>query len=288
MSRSGWVRCSKRLACPVCGKHDWCGVSGDGDIARCMRVPSDNESSHGWIHRLDQPLPMQERVATVSRQYIPPDEVDRMAREAYCDPAAVTLRRRLGTQLGVSPESLERLMVGRGLDGWLREYATFPAMDGSEQIIGIIRRFSDGKKLTVKGTRNSGVFTTNGWKRDATVYIVEGPTDVAAALDQGMHAIGRPSNTGGISAIVGLLRAHPARRLVVVGENDRKHDRRGTRPWCPANCSGCPWCFPGLYGARQTAISLAKHTGKSVVMLMPPPDYKDLRDWITRGQGKGL
>jgi hypothetical protein len=30
---SVWVRVTKRHPCPICGKGDWCGTTGDGQIA---------------------------------------------------------------------------------------------------------------------------------------------------------------------------------------------------------------------------------------------------------------
>ena len=33
-----WSPVSRRSACPVCGQPDWCAVSSDGRVARCMRI----------------------------------------------------------------------------------------------------------------------------------------------------------------------------------------------------------------------------------------------------------
>lgn len=34
----GWRHVSRRDPCPICRKPDWCAISADGEIARCMRV----------------------------------------------------------------------------------------------------------------------------------------------------------------------------------------------------------------------------------------------------------
>ncbi len=279
---SRWVRTSPSLPCPVCQRPDWCGVTEDGTAARCMRVPSDRESNGGWIHRLqERPEALDYEVKQTRKPKMPIDEIERLADMAFHDPNAVPLRKRLARKLNVSVDSLVRLRVGWSIDGWLRSHATFPAIDGNEQVIGITRRYDNGKKLTTPRTSNSGVFADCRWSPSDTLCVTEGPSDVAAALSHGMWAIGRPSNSGGAEAVSGLLKRHPARHVIVVGENDRKPDRPGTRLWCPSNCEGCPWCWPGKYGAEYTIKRLAK-LGCKATLLMPPPQYKDLREWLSK------
>lgn len=50
-----WIRVSPGRPCPICDKPDWCGISSDGSVVRCMREQSDHPSGDGWIHRLTAP-----------------------------------------------------------------------------------------------------------------------------------------------------------------------------------------------------------------------------------------
>lgn len=59
-----WVRVSRSFPCPVCGRPDWCSLSEDGEVVKCMRVPSDfskvdASGSTYYIHRQgDSPVPI--------------------------------------------------------------------------------------------------------------------------------------------------------------------------------------------------------------------------------------
>jgi len=92
---------------------------------------------------------------------------------------------------------------------------------------------------------------------DLPVLVVEGATDTAAAMDLGFVAVGRPSASGGIRQLGHLLHG---RTVVVVGEND-----------AGAGITGMEKTFEHL------RVGLA-----DVTKILPPPDSKDLRDWITK------
>ena len=61
----GWVRVSRSHPCIVCSRPDWCGITRDGSVAHCMRVPSEHPCpSGGWFHFLkDRPKRMPVRTA---------------------------------------------------------------------------------------------------------------------------------------------------------------------------------------------------------------------------------
>jgi len=86
------------------------------------------------------------------------------------------------------------------------------------------------------------------------VIVVEGQTDVAAALDLGFVAVGRPSAEGGLAFLADLL---IGRDVVIIGEND----------------SGA-----GKAGMEKTFEAL-KARCSNIIKVMPPLDAKDLRDW---------
>ena len=96
---------------------------------------------------------------------------------------------------------------------------------------------------------------------DDPVLIVEGATDVAAAFDLGLVAIGRPSSTGGLGQLAKLV---TDRLVVVVGERD---------------------AGAGIEGMERTFENV-KGSAKKAIKLLPPEGIKDLREWVRRGVTK--
>jgi hypothetical protein len=59
MASSKWVRVSKKSPCPICEQADWCSISADGAVAKCMRVAEGSFKSKDdvnggcyYLHRL--------------------------------------------------------------------------------------------------------------------------------------------------------------------------------------------------------------------------------------------
>ena len=92
---------------------------------------------------------------------------------------------------------------------------------------------------------------------DEPVFIVEGPSDVLAAESLGLVAIGKPNSRGGHAYLEGRVGCRPA---IVMGENDGGE---------------------GEHGMRNTHALLIRRTKTG--MLMPPAEFKDLRQWYVRG-----
>lgn len=86
------------------------------------------------------------------------------------------------------------------------------------------------------------------------VLVVEGHSDVAAAMDLGFVAVGRPSAKGKLELLKGVLKG---RCVVVMGENDGGAGQEG------------------MEATFSTLISCTKGIAK----LLPPDQYKDLRMW---------
>lgn len=274
---TSWTRVSHRLRCPICNRDSWCGIA--GDIVRCMRVPSDRESPSadgmGWLHG----------GAKRTEWIEPPKPTKRRDWGSECDECfnangASDARKAIASKLGVDVEAVESLRVGVWWDDYRQEQCTtWPERNARGQVVGMIRRYGDGSKLTMRGSHH-GLVYRDGWDSPTgTVWIVEGGSDTAAMVSAGMAAIGRPSNTGGVNDLRKLL--HRCERpIVVLGENDRKLDRRGEVPTCPKWCPGCPACWPGKWGASHVAATLAKELGRTIGWAMPPPGVKDARDWF--------
>ena len=60
------------------------------------------------------------------------------------------------------------------------------------------------------------------------IYVVEGPSDVAAATALGLLAIGRPSNSGGAEHVAGWVSGAPAGGAPG-GPGDRRRERPETK-----------------------------------------------------------
>lgn len=93
---------------------------------------------------------------------------------------------------------------------------------------------------------------------DWPVLIVEGATDVAAAMDLGFTCVGRPSNSGCLDTLSTLV---AGRTVIVLGEND---------------------AGPGREGMEKT-FEVLQPVVKTAIKLMPPEGIKDLRQWISQG-----
>lgn len=90
------------------------------------------------------------------------------------------------------------------------------------------------------------------------LLIVEGATDVAAALDIGFMAVGRPSNTGCLDKLTHMI---ASRDVVVMGENDAGAGAEG----------------------MEKAFEVLRPHAKQIAKLLPPDGIKDLRQWVIQG-----
>ncbi len=164
----------------------------------------------------------------------------------------------LANQLGLTVESLRKLRIG-----WhqLEGAYSFPERDSDGNVVGISLRATNGSKRFVTGGHR-GLTIPNGWHdADGITLVVEGASDVAAAMTLGLRAIGRPSNTGGEALLAKLL---DGQEFLIVGENDKKDDGS----------------WPGQTGAIAVATGIAKANGCPVRYAMPPIGTKDVRSFL--------
>ena len=241
-----FARVSKANPCPICQHGDWCRVFADG-WAECMRVPSGKPAkSGGWMHRTGEE----------PRRYVPPPlkfpaptiNATKLMKEwlAATSPAALA---EFAAALGVSTASLASLGAA-----WAPAHAAwaFPMCDGHGNAVGIRLRNDQGK-FAVRGSRQ-GLFLADV-PAQRTLFVCEGPTDTAAALDLGLFAAGRPNCCcGGAELRIYALR-HAVSRVVVVADNDK----------------------PGLDGARKVGGELRL----TFAIYVPPA--KDLREFVRLG-----
>jgi len=263
--REPMIRVSASKLCPVCQKPDWCLVASDGTAAICARTESATRSGDaGWLHRLTQSPPRREPRAPAKGRPATTDWIALAGRRV----AGLTPARRdeLARTLGLPTDALDALpLVGFHTDAG-GSYFTFPEANAGGTVVGLIRRFGDGTKKAIPGSKR-GLTLPAGWReRPGPVFVVEGPTDAAAMTAAGLAAVGRPSNSGGVAHLTELFGAWDAgRTVIVIGENDRK--------------AGGEW--PGRTGAESVARGLAGRLGRAVHMALPPAGAKDVRDWLT-------
>jgi hypothetical protein len=259
------IRVNKEHRCPVCGKPDWCLVAQDGTAAICARVEQGSKKrcgDAGWLHVFDgyrqtrngelrmkngkfrnnHPDPK----ATGPCKGAVPIDFARMA-EVFASRCSEWRVRFLANSLALTPGSLKRLGIGISAGGF-----TFPMSDEHGNIIGIRRRFDNGRKNSIKGSKN-GLFIPTGIDKATKLIICEGPTDCAAALDLGWAAIGRPNCNSKVAMAVRYVRKRP---VIIVADRD----------------------VAGIRGARKLTDELLKN-GSNVRIILPPPIYKDLRQW---------
>ena len=265
MPQDHWIRVTRETPCPVCAKPDNCSVSQDGQTVWCGRVSEGaiRENNGGqYLHRLTSPLalpPVQfrpPRAATNSST--PVRDVTQLAVQ-WATHAGLQ-RERLASLLGVSVASLTALGVG-----WHHGCWTFPERDATGTIIGINRRYPDGTKKRLHGTRAGLTYIAQWDTGTGPVFLVEGASDTAALMDVRFSVIGRPSNNAGVQMLAEMLRSFPADRpIVVIGERDLKPDGR----------------WPGREGAIRTAQGLADRLNRLIGWSFPPDEAKDARAWL--------
>jgi hypothetical protein len=124
--------------------------------------------------------------------------------------------------------------------------------DGYGNIVGIRLR-NDRGKFAVRGSRQ-GIFTATV-PPQKTLFVCEGPTDTAAAVELGLFAVGRPNCCCGGAEIRIYARRQGVARVVVISDNDK----------------------PGLDGARKVGGEVRL----PFAIYVPPA--KDLREFVRLG-----
>jgi len=250
------LRVSKKHPCPVCFKPDWCLYAKDGSAAICKRIQEGSEKKcgdAGYYHLLssrpkDNQQDGSQEETTAGPNTTPKNDFITLQQQ-YSHQAKDKEVNLLSEQLGVSVQCLKMLNIG-----WDGKAYAFPMFDEYGNIIGIQRRFSDGHKVSVDGSK-IGLFIPSNLPADGLLLICEGASDTAAALDLGFPAIGRPSCNSGVAMTGRFVKG---RNVAIVGDNDE------------AGRSGAE----GLAGELHCP---------SVKVIYPPEGIKDLRQWVKSG-----
>lgn len=237
----GWNRIKKDNPCPVCGREKYCMVNDNGSAVLCTKEPSAHPVGEaGWLHVLDPKQNLDYQPTEFEKQFI------RYRRNMIAGMAEI-----IAETLHVTPASVEKL----GMGFYPLENAwTWAEMDECGNVIGIGKRYHNGKKVMVKGSERGLVYQYPLPKTDKPILVVEGASDVMAAMDMGYVGVGRPSADGGGKLLSALLRG---RDVIIVGEND---DGAGVR-------------------GMEKMFQVLKTACKSVKKVLPPAGKKDLRAW---------
>ena len=101
-----WVRVSRELPCPICGRLDWCLVAADKGAAICPRTESPKRCGDaGYLHRLaDSPRPREPRRVVIRTRPAMPDLSTLATR--YHEAAIGERLTALAAELGVTVASL--------------------------------------------------------------------------------------------------------------------------------------------------------------------------------------
>ncbi|MDQ3665401.1 MAG: hypothetical protein M3410_02170 [Acidobacteriota bacterium] len=249
-----WIRVTKKNRCKICGKPDYCTYAPEAELALCMRVESDRPSKNsmgGWLHSTGYaPLPY---VAPLRKAIEDPPLDAPGIWKRWLDATTFHQLDEFGIALGVDTDALKAIGCA-----WAAPNSAwaFPMKDATGKVIGIRLRNNEGRKWAVKGS-HQGLFIPAEYlfDFDGTLYIVEGPTDLAAALTLGLYAIGRPACLGQEEMILQYIRAQRVRRLVIVTDNDD----------------------PGLRGAVKLQSALP------VLSCVWVPPTKDIREFLSLG-----
>jgi hypothetical protein len=266
MAERTWKRVTTAEKCPICGKPDYCTRS--GGLVLCMRVESPKPSTNrlgGWLHRIGDDT--ETTLTTLEKKPKPVIDWTTLARTMFESPTAAEERNYLAQTLGVSEAALVELGVGRGWDVYRSlPYSSWPERDAKGSVVGIVRRYRDGAKKTMRHSSHGIYFAAPLMRmRLGPVFCVEGGSDTAALLTLGVNVVGRPSNLGGVDQLVQMARSISRyTRWIVVGERDEKPDGR----------------WPGKQGAVTTAERMTEQLQRRVKWIMPPA--KDVRAWLNQ------
>lgn len=179
----------------------------------------------------------------------------------------------LAAHLDLPREALTPLRVGYNEDDEYGPCWVFPERDDRKRVVGLVRRYSSGRKYAVSGSIRGLTIPFWGKKPPpGPIHLVEGASDVAALTSQGVFAVGRFNAEGSAAErlwLSRLLARHPRREVIVVGERE---------------AGGV-----GKRGAAKLAAYLREDLDRPVSWALPRKGYKDSREQVLAGKWhKGL
>lgn len=250
------VRVSRRMPCPICAhlhqNQSWCLVDIRAGLAICPRVESPKKIGEaGYLHRFS---PSPDDGTKYLKQNTPSPCIKKHLIELeglqHQFRSKITKQKleQLAKTWGVSSASVDALACGWDGNAW-----TFPMRNAEQKIIGYRRRLLCGKKLCVVGSLLGIIVPIATIQAHNTLYITEGESDLAMAIQLGLNAIARP----GCQSCETILRYYSkGKEVVIIADNDK----------------------PGIAGAKKLQAHIRAST-KSCIIITPPIPHKDLRAW---------
>lgn len=253
------------IACPICGKTDWCMIHPDGQQVICARVHSDRKiGESGWYHSGYESKPVKFRYdqdAYAGKKVFDPHGVS-MWEEASADVDKYMLLREYAAQLGLKLSTLQAYNCGVQYNN-----LAIPMYDSDAcTIIGIQLRHKDAKKHTVTGSQ-MGLFLPAEQARQLNNYhdhrlvVTEGFSDAACAyelLGKRCRVFGKANNVLGGEKLGEYLQYTGITDVWFIGDRD----------------------IAGEKGIKKSIVDLRKRMA-CVRVMYPPQGYKDLRQWYT-------
>lgn len=267
--RNRWPRVTIANPCPKCGKPDRCLLASDGSAGHCLREGRTWHAGNGettpnvWPHLIGH---YREQINDLHLTKLAESTGLPASAWAQLEPGFATATDLADVAAAGSwnqrrPELEPRFGITAGRAGYLPDAFALPEHDGGGRIVGASFRSIDGQKGSPSGAKRGLTVPVNLHALPDPVLIVEGASDVAACCAMGLAAVGRPSNRAGGEDLAMMLEG---RRVLVVGERDGK--------------PGGAW--PGRDGAKAVAKQVASRWGEVVRWTLPPPEIKDIRDWL--------
>lgn len=282
-NNSEWRAVSGQAPCPVCGRGDWCAMTADGAVALCMRCADwagqapfgarDMPHGTGYLYHVeDNRAPMPAPPPAKPKHALAPVTVGETWGRYIAQNDRYALQN-VSDALGYGPATLSRsgavYVRKQGVLAWAMR-------DGRGNCVGIRFREAkpDGARKWALTGGGAGLFLpADPPAAGAVDAIVEGPTDMAALLEYGIPAIGRPSCSGGVDYVCEwIANRQYDRRVVIVADNDTPKRRPDGSQW-----------YPGTAGATALAEAVFRRCGIRAAVVMPPHGHNDMRACLRAG-----
>ena len=288
-SRREWKDVTPRNPCPICGKKRYCTVNQTSGVIMCHYVSAgafhskttalgDEAHFHypdGHDPSVNQRPYIAPKSPNTNAQYLTVKQVTDIHKQSLEHDSLSLKIQRLSEQWKINPDALKALGIGFG-----NGFFYFPERNEKLEVIGISTRSespdADGKikKRMVSKTRRGLTYAPDTLDREGDILLVEGGSDTAVLHHLGFCVFGRPNNMAGmvyndlykneqLPLLPPLLEDHTHRRIIAIGENDKREDGR----------------WAGRTGAKSIAQNLANVLGVTTYWTLPPEEHKDVRAW---------
>lgn len=281
---SRFTRVSKELACPACGRPDWCYLIDGGSAVVCMREPSDRPcKGGGWAHKVGD-RKKEEQFRDYSR--LSPVRASTRLTEKECSRMQKSFIRQIElaksdidwSKAGIRPTKAREFMVGYQTK---HNNLTFPMRCGeTNPDTGLmrwpIRGFScrnveTGQKRCVWKSK-AGLIMSNSLARRAnrkmdSLFVCEGQTDTLSLSVFSANVVGRVGADSGFEEICKFVESRSVSSVVFMPDNDTK----------------------GKHSANRMAERIKMKSYPSVVNIrvcILPEDCNDVRDMVEGGYNR--